>query len=260
MSRRWDLLDFLRGFTVLSMVGYHAAYDAVLFGARLPWLMDTPGQLWQMSICCTFFLLSGFCHGFSRRPLRHAGILLASGLLVSLVTTIAMPGEQIHCGVLTGLGLCSLVVTGLHRLPKAWKPTVPPFFAACCALLLFLLLYHVPEGTIGLFGKAFFRLPKEWYQLPFGYLLGLPSPWFFSADYFPVIPWVFLYLTGYFLCGGLSQAHNDEPRTRLANLHFRTPAAKPFLFLGRHSLWVYLAHQPLLMGVFTLMDLANLIG
>lgn len=239
MRQRWQLLDFIRGCTVISMVAYHAAYDAVLFGASLPWLFGGIGTLWQLSIGCSFFLLSGFCHGFSRHPLRHASTLLLCGLLATLVTTLFLPSEQIRCGVLTCLGLCGLVATALRSLP--YRPKYP-FLAAVVCLALFLIFYHLPDGYLG-FGKLSISVPSALYQSSCGYVLGLPSPWFYSADYFPLIPWVFLYLCGYFLCG---------TKPKFAKIRFHSAAAKLILFLGRHSLWVYLVHQPILMAVFYL--------
>ena len=83
--------------------------------------------------------------------------------------------------------------------------------------------------------------------------LGLPDPDFFSGDYFSLFPWIFLYLTGYFLYGMLVKL----PEVKKA-LTIHLPA--PFLeAAGRHSLLLYLLHQPLLMLVFTAADVLEIL-
>ena len=78
--------------------------------------------------------------------------------------------------------------------------------------------------------------------------LGFPDPGFFSGDYFPLFPWIFLYLTGYFLYGMFVKF--PEVKKALA-IHLPVPFLET---AGRHSLLLYLLHQPLLMLVFTAAD------
>ena len=68
---------------------------------------------------------------------------------------------------------------------------------------------------------------------------------FHSSDYFPLIPWMFLYLCGYFLWRAVG--HRRRVMEKLK------PGFAPLAFLGRHSLLIYLLHQPVLMGVFLLL-------
>ena len=83
--------------------------------------------------------------------------------------------------------------------------------------------------------------------------LGFPDPEFFSGDYFPLFPWIFLYLTGYFLYGMFMKF----PEVKNA-LRIHLPV--PFLVTaGRHSLLLYLLHQPLLMLVFTAADVLKIL-
>ena len=60
-SERLALLDSLRGLTLISMILYHACWDAVyLLGANWPWYGSRAAYIWQQSICWTFIMLSGF--------------------------------------------------------------------------------------------------------------------------------------------------------------------------------------------------------
>ena len=62
--------------------------------------------------------------------------------------------------------------------------------------------------------------------------------------YFPLAPWLFLYLAGYFLWRIVG--------SRPAVMSRLKPGFPPLAWVGRHSLLIYLLHQPVLMGIFTL--------
>ena len=86
-------------------------------------------------------------------------------------------------------------------------------------------------------------LPERLYSTDLLAVVGFPSPSFWSTDYFPLLPWFFLYCAGYFLWGLVDQS--DRAKQLLK------PGLRPLSFLGRHSLLIYLIHQPALMAVFT---------
>ena len=97
-GRIWEL-DALRGITLISMAAYHAMWDLVyLFGLRADWYNETPGYLWQQSICWCFILLSGFCWGLGRRPLKRGLMVFGGGALVTAVTVLVMPAERVVFG------------------------------------------------------------------------------------------------------------------------------------------------------------------
>ena len=77
------------------------------------------------------------------------------------------------------------------------------------------------------------------------YPLGFPNAAFTSADYFPLLPWFFLFCAGYFLWSLLDKS----PRAK----ELLQPGLRPLSFLGRHSLAIYLIHQPALMAVFSVL-------
>ena len=66
---------------------------------------------------------------------------------------------------------------------------------------------------------------------------------FYSSDYFPLLPWLFLFWAGYYL-------HPLVGRKRMEPL--RQSVCPPLGWLGRHSLVLYLLHQPVIFGVLTL--------
>ena len=234
----YQLLDTLRGLCVASMVCYHGMYDLVhLYGVSADWYLGLPGHLWQQSICWTFILLSGLCWNLSRRPLRRGLLLVGCGAAITLVTWLVMPSQRIMYGVLTLLGLSALL---LIPLDKALR-NVPPWAGLLGALLLFFLTRNLPQGSLGFEGLVLCQLPGWLYQTDLLAVAGLPSPTFWSTDYFPLLPWFFLYCAGYFLWPLLEKS----PAAQKA-LSF---GVRPLSFLGRHSLVIYLLHQPALMVV-----------
>ena len=238
----YELLDSLRGGCVLSMVIYHGMYDIVnIMGLPVPWFWEWPGYVWQQSICWTFILLSGMCWRLSKRHWQRGLFLLGCAAVISAVTYVAMPSEFILYGVLCLLGLSALLLipldTVFNRLPAG--------FSLLGAAVLFFLFRGVPGGYLGFEGLRLLELPSALYQWNGLAWLGLPGPGFSSSDYFPLVPWFFLYCAGYFLWKVLSRSEKA--------LGFLKPGFAPLSFIGRHSLLIYLLHQPVLMGAFTLL-------
>lgn len=235
----YGLLDTVRGVCILSMVAYHGMYDLVdIFGLPSAWYTGLPGYIWQQSICWTFILLSGMCWQLSRHHVKRGLLLVGCGAAISLITWLAMPSQRILYGVLNLLGLSALLLIPLDKLFRK----VPAWAGLGGALLLFALTKNVSRGSLGFEGLVLCQLPSWLYVTDLLAVAGFPSPGFWSTDYFPLLPWFFLFCAGYFLWGLLSQS--ERAKERLAS------GVRPLSFLGRHSLVIYLAHQPVLMGVF----------
>lgn len=232
LSTRRPGLDTLRGMTLVSMMVYHACWDLVyLFRQDWAWYRSFGAHLWQQSICWTFILLSGYCFHLGHHRLRRGLLSLGGGALVSAVSQVA--GSPIHWGVLTLLGAAALLTIPLDRLLRR----LPARAGLAGSFCLFFLLREVNQGYLGFEGAALLTLPADWYQNSLTALLGFPGPDFFSADYFSLLPWLFLFWTGYFLYRLRPEGEGREPRLPLVTT------------LGRHSLVAYLLHQPLIYGV-----------
>ena len=236
-GRRFHLLDGIRGITLISMILYHASWDAVyLLGADWAWYRGPAAHLWQQSICWTFILLSGFCIPFSVHRWKRALTVFACGLLVTAVTTLLIPQDRIIFGVLTFLGSAMLIMAAFG---KNLFEAIPPVPGLILNTLLFLVTRPVNTGFIGILEKPVIGLPAAWYHGYAATYLGFTDPSFDSADYFSLIPWLFLFLCGYFL----SRLVMPRMRERGGLLYCRIPAAD---WMGKHSLLIYLLHQPVL--------------
>ena len=237
-AARYRLLDELRGLDLISMMLYHGMWDLVfLFGVAQKWYTGRPGFAWQQSICWVFILLSGFCLPLGHHPFRRGAVVFGAGALVTAVTLLFLPGDVVWFGVLTLLGSAMLLTAGLDPLLRR----VPPSAGVAVSALLFWVTYPTMNGFWNLPGRRL-ALPQALYaSWPTAYLGFMPKS-FFSTDYFPLLPWLFLFWAGYFL-------HQLVGRGRLAPL--RRSVCPPLGWMGRHSLVLYLLHQPVILGVLT---------
>lgn len=243
ISTRYHLLDGIRGLCLLSMIAYHGSYDLLhIFHFHLPWLHQAPGYLWQQSICWSFILLSGMCWSLSRNPLKRGLIIFCCGAVISAVTLIFMPSELILFGILTFIGSAMLLMIPLF-------PMLCHIHAAlglAVSLLLFILFRNLNIGCLGFERWHLLILPASWYRYPLLIPFGFPTVSFASSDYFPLFPWFFLYLAGFFLWQLL--------QCKKPVLTFCKRRLFLFDTIGRHTLLLYMLHQPILMGIFLLLN------
>lgn len=233
---RYALLDELRGLDLISMMLYHGCWDLVyLFGVRASWYSDRPGQLWQQSICWVFILLSGFCVPLGHHTLRRGAQVFGAGALVTAVTLLFMPEDRVLFGVLTLLGSAMLLTALLEKALQR----IPPVAGLAVSAVLFAVTQNVSMGYLGLGGWRLW-LPQSLYANYFTAYLGF-APWgFFSTDYFAILPWLFLFWCGFFLHYAIGREHMEP---------LRRSVCPPLGWLGRHSLLLYLLHQPVIYGV-----------
>lgn len=244
---RIQWIDNARGVSLVSMVLYHFMFDLVyIFGVNVSWYGDWQGYYWQQSICITFILLSGISCAFGRNNVRRGAITFAFGMLMTIGTWVAMPDQLIKFGILHFLGLVRIVFGLLEKPLKKIKPEIG--FVAF--MLLFLLTKTVPEGFVGIGDIKLFRLPEVLYGSKLLFPLGLPHPGFWSGDYFPMIPWTFLFLSGFYFWGILVRLDKRGEKFK------RWPI---FNVLGKHSLFVYVIHQPVCYGILILLDYFSLL-
>jgi len=238
-------IDGLRGLTLISMILYHALWDVVfIFGGNIPWYSRTPGFIWQQSICWTFILLSGFSAGLGKRQLRRGITVFLCGAVISAVTVFFMPEDAVRFGILTFMGSAMLLMVPVERLLGALDGR-KPVMLSLAGFFLFILTRGVNRGYI-----LNVRLPEAWYANDLTAFLGFPPAVFFSTDYFPLIPWFFLYLTGYGLYGIMSGGWADNG----IKAFLKESSCPPLEFIGRHTLIIYMLHQPVIYGLLTVTE------
>lgn len=229
-------LDELRGIAMILVVVYHLLWALSMNG----YIGNPDAVVGHLLIGRTgafmFILISGACCGFTKKPFIRAFKILGCALLVWAAIEITKISEPINFGVLHMLGCCSLIFA-LGR--KLFEKINPIAGAAVCGLL-FAALYRLPRGYI-----LWFDAPRALYSTKWLFWLGLPHASYTASDYFPLIPWVFLFFFGWFVW----RIFKSPPR------FLEKSRCRPLAFVGRHTLIIYLVHQPIFFGIIMLVQL-----
>lgn len=219
-ERIWEL-DAFRGLCILFMVAIHLILDIKGFDYEGSWLFSLLRN-WGGIL---FLLISGVCLTLGHRGYARGALVFAAGALCSLVTWAMYrlgffgPDIIIWFGVLHCLGLCMILGQGLNRLP-----------------LWVLVLLALPLIGLGYWFRTFYVASR------FLFPLGLMAEGFVSSDYFPLAPNL-----GWFLLGMvLGRTLYREKRTLFPKVSTAAFPVRALSWCGRHSLLIYLLHQPIL--------------
>lgn len=240
--RRIQLLDTLRGVMVIYMVYYHTLFDlGFMFGKDWARRQFDAQPFSQMIIGCTFVFVAGLTIRFSRNAALHGARLLIIASAVSIVTAFFFPGSGIFFGVLHLLAVCMMVYAVLGKVLERihWIP------GALVSLALFLCTYWVQSGFFGIKGLFRIPVPEALTDGSMMYAFGFIEPGFGSVDYYPLLPWLFLFLCGCFAGRLLERDSLPEPLYK--------DYCKPLTFIGRHSLAIYVVHQPVIYALCLLL-------
>lgn len=239
-SKRFYFIDTWRGLCIIHMVIYHLLYDLVeLFDVSIPWFWSWGFQTLRDFFAGGFIFLAGVSCFLSRNNLKRGIQVFGLGLLLSAVTFLLMPSQFIAFGILHLLGSCMI----LFAIFEKWLKKIHNLWWIVLFFVLFLLLSRVPYGKIGYFGLEI-TMPPSLYRTNFLFPVGLPSSSFSSSDYYPLIPWLFVFLSGTVFGNKLKK---KELPQFIYGVNKNVVAT-----LGSHSLVIYLVHQPLIYGVLWL--------
>ena len=237
--RRIHFLDEVRGFDLILMVAFHAFY---VFGwlydlewGRKAFLFFTPVEPFFAGL---FILLCGISCYLSHSNLRRGLILAGIAAGISVVMYLFMPSEMIWFGILHFLAVAILLFVALKPLLSK----IPSWIGLPVCAVLLILTWHLPAemgGYFGIPGVFQWQVPEsiasQWWLYPLGLGRGTGS------DYFPVFPHIFTFLGGTFL--GVWARDEKFPQ-------WMYKSRAPWLsWLGKHTLIVYVAHQPIVFAV-----------
>ncbi|MDU1177614.1 MAG: heparan-alpha-glucosaminide N-acetyltransferase domain-containing protein, partial [Peptoniphilus harei] len=187
IKKRYNAIDFLRGFTIISMIIYHGIFDLENFYG---FDFNHNFYYFQQYICISFILISGYSTHFSINFKKKFLILCGLSLLITLGSYVFSKEDAIYFGIIHFFAGATLV----HMLIKKYIKKINPKLGLIVNTILFVCLKRIYYGSI-FFGKII--PPKALYDLNL-FILGIPSENFSSGDYFPLIPWIFLFYMGYF--------------------------------------------------------------
>ncbi|MCL2086958.1 MAG: DUF1624 domain-containing protein [Oscillospiraceae bacterium] len=221
------------------MVIYHIMYNLkFLYGVDVPIFFENWFNLVRDTFVGIFVLISGIVTAYSKSNIKRGVKCFFLGMGVTFVTAFA-PIAPILFGILHMLGVCMMLFGLFEGLLAKIKP--PVGIAVC--IFLFVLTFNVRFGYLGFVHLLYWDLPTVLYSVELLFPLGFAHRGFSSGDYFPLLPWVFLFTAGGF-CGRILRSSS--------NTWFIKSYCKPIGFVGRHSIWVYLLHQPIAFLILTI--------
>ena len=229
-GHRLIVVDLARSLALLGMVIFHFTFDLELFGHLAPGTTVTGGwAVFARVVAGSFLFLAGVSlilangagrrwESFRRRFLRVAG----AALVVTGVTLAALPQAFIFFGILHSIAFASLV--GMALIGLRWQ-----------VLALLAVAVVVADRTLAF--DAFNPLWLVWTGL------GTRLPW--SMDFVPVFPWLGAFLAGMAVAQFMARAGLWARLSRWQPGALVQRLARP----GRHSLAIYLIHQPVLIAL-----------
>ena len=218
-KRVWQV-DAFRGLAVVLMIVFHFFFDLDYLGLAAFSMYDGAFLVLQRVTAFLFLSLVGVSLVLAKPDLTQAvrRFLLLSGVAFGItLATLVYPGKgAIFFGIIHLIALSVLLGHFFLRFNS-----LNLFFGS-----LFLLSGFVVSGVTT--------------SSPLTLWLGLRPAGFYTLDYYPLIPWFGLVLFGIFLGKKVFQplVRSDPPKI-----------AAPLGWLGRHALWIYLVHQPVIFGV-----------
>ncbi len=225
------LLDLARSVALVGMATFHFMFDLVMFGHQPPEvILHGFWPLWARVVASSFLFLSGvglylaYGQGIdARRLLRRLVKIAGAAVVVTLATRAAMGDQYVFWGILHMIAFGSLAGLLFLRLPAA-------------------VTLMVAAGVFWI-GQTVASPALDAAPLLF---LGLGAEPVYAVDYVPVFPWLAPVLAG---VGVGRIAVRSGLWARVAAVTVPKGSLWDWLaFPGRHSLWVYLIHQPVLIG------------
>jgi uncharacterized membrane protein len=233
-ARFWDV-DVVRGVAMIMVALYHLIYDLDNLAG---YGIESTSGFWDIFADTSAFMFvflvglsltlsytrSGSNGNLFGKYLRRGLKIFAYGMLVTLVFWALSFGTVIF-GILHLIGLSIILAYPFLKLR---------FANLFLGLLVIVLGVYIQAKGFVVGGAAGVLLAP----------LGVVPENLFMPDYRPLLPWFGVALLGVFFGNVVYMAWRKKmPATGM-------PAyAAPLAFLGRHTLFVYLAHQPIIIAV-----------
>jgi uncharacterized membrane protein len=241
-KRRIYFLDELRASAVILMVIYHSLYNlAEIFSVEIPgWTAGNPMKWLQLLIAFLFVTISGIVSRFSRNNIKRGCVCFLCGMVITLFTLLFMPSQKILFGILHFLGTAMVI----YGICEPFFDKINCYLGIAFSVLGFIFTYGISDQYLGIPGVFSLNIPMSARQFSFLFPIGILPYEFYSADYYAVFPWIFLFLAGTYI--GKIFREKGAPkwmyRKRLGAL----------VWIGQHSLLIYMVHQPVIYGLMYL--------
>lgn len=240
-------LDTLRGILILLVIWFHISYDLnYIFGVRLNYMYQHGTYVFRDVFVGMLILISGICCNLTHSNIGRGAKTLGWGVVITVVTAVAMPEELIIFGILHFFGT-SMIIYGIFEWcmgkigikENRIRRMSCAFIGIIFAILFFLTWNWYEMDVLELLGDWW---QNSWWRYPL-FFLGFDTGCN-SADYYPLIPWSFLFLAGAFVTVDIKKMNLPK--------WFYIDYCPVITWIGQRTLWIYLLHQPLVYGVLYL--------
>lgn len=222
MNKRIFEIDLLRATAIVLMVIYHFVFDLNNFTKISVDCEVMPWNLIGTSSALIFIFISGISSGLSKSSFKRGIITFSFGMLVTVVTLVYDTKEYIRFGILHFLGISMMMFPLLNSLKK-WQLVVL-------------------GGVTIILGKIFETINTTTFLL---LPLGITYNGFATLDYYPVFPYISVFIFGIFIY----KIYYFKGRSILRNNY----NSNLIYLISRNSLNIYLLHQPIILaGIYFL--------
>ncbi|MEO8441950.1 MAG: heparan-alpha-glucosaminide N-acetyltransferase [Betaproteobacteria bacterium] len=224
------MIDTLRGVAIVMMLAYHFSFDLNYFGVfHQNFYQDGFWIAARSVIVGSFLALVGVSLALAAGPGiqwpaygRRLAVIAACASMVSAGSYFMFPASWIFFGVLHFIVVAGLLGPAFVRLHRA----------------------NLVIGVALIAAGALFAAPL--FDRPWLNWIGLMTRKPVTEDYVPLLPWFGVVLVGMFIGRQLVQA-------RARGWHAAGTIGRSLEWAGRHSLAIYVLHQPLLLGILYLL-------
>ncbi|MEM5474444.1 heparan-alpha-glucosaminide N-acetyltransferase [Hoeflea sp. AS60] len=227
-KKRLLAVDAARGVAIAGVVLFHLVWDLEFTGFISGLAFHPLWLAFGRSLAGSFMFLAGvslvLAHGAQFRArifFRRLAVIVAAALAITIVTFLAFPSAFVYFGILHSIAVASLIGIAFLRLPASASLLAG---SAMMALPWFISL------------PAFDPRWLAW--------VGFSANPSLSNDFVPVVPWAGATLLGIAFAKVLDIGNN-----RLTSAGLDTPFLVRLGWLGRHSLAIYLLHQPVMLAI-----------
>jgi uncharacterized membrane protein len=221
-NRIWEL-DFARGIALLLMIYFHIIFDMKdIFGYNINYSQGI-NYLAGRASGILFILISGISCTLSKSNTKRAIRILFLALIITIITHLYNMELGIKFGILHFLGF---------------------------SILLFSLLNYLNETLLAMLGTVILVLggyiSKIRVNFDHLFILGITSDKFISSDYYPLIPWL-----GIFIYGVILGKYFYKEKKSIFSFQLKGGLISYF---GRNTLLIYIIHQPIILVFLKLIN------
>ena len=233
-DHRFQAVDFYRGLAFISMFIYHFCFFFNYYNFTKFHFFRNCGWIFQILIAGSFFILVGISLYLAHsKGIRYKKFffrlikIIFYACIVTIVSFFLNSGLLVTFGILHSIAVCTILGLVFLRLGNL------NLLFGICFILLGKWFKHDLFNSDYLQWIGFFTLKKP------------------TFDIQPLFPWIGVVVIGIWSAPILI-------RSRLTEWQTGNPTSRFVTFIGRHTLFLYMAHVPFIFGILEILRLLSI--